>query len=123
MVRSTIGGTLRLRSYVELEGEGLTVAEGDCPNPLYAPADVKEPLLAKSLTTKPKLGVKKVYEYDLQTEVGGEYHIFKKGEMTGIRDVERGELNVERVYDLQGRQVSHPKEGLYIRNGKKVITQ
>ena len=69
-VRSTIGGTLRVRSYVELEGKGLQPAQGDCPNELFAPALIKEPLLSPSLTSSPQLPVKKVYEYDLQTVPG-----------------------------------------------------
>jgi alpha-L-fucosidase 2 len=76
-VRSTIGGTLRVRSYVELEGKGLQPAEGDCPNALFAPAQIKEPLLSKSLTQAPRFPVKKVYEYDLLTEPGGEYRLYK----------------------------------------------
>ena len=78
-VHSSIGGTIRIRSYVQLEGEGLRAAEGACPNPLFAPAEVREPLIAKSLSAKPKLSVKKVYEYDLDTEAGKDYELFKKG--------------------------------------------
>ena len=121
-IRSEIGGTARLRSYVELEGEGLTPAEGDCPNPLYAPADIKEPLLAKSLTTKPSLSVKKVYEYDLPTEAGGEYHIYQKGyRETGISQVKPA-TDVHAYYDLQGRKVTKDTKGILIEksqvNGK-----
>ena len=119
-IRSTIGGTLRLRSYVELEGEGLKEAEGDCPNPLYAPADIKEPLLAKSLKTAPKLAVKTVYEYDLQTTAGGEYRVYRKGTDTGITAspvVRRS----SKAYDLQGRRVSPSKKGFIIVDGKKTI--
>ena len=145
-ISSTIGGTLRLRSYVELDGKGLETASGECPNPLFAPADIKEPKLAPSLTTKPKLTVKKVYEYDLQTSPGGKYHVYKKGTMAGIQEIERmrnGEKEEMRdgengkVYDLQGRQiVNHLSDnetrkefgvstklskGLYIQNGRKYI--
>ena len=67
-IHSTIGGVLRLRSYVPLEGDGLKEASGSCPNPLYAPAEVKEPLLSKSLSTKPTASTKRIYEYDLTTE-------------------------------------------------------
>ncbi|MBR3456415.1 MAG: prolyl oligopeptidase family serine peptidase, partial [Bacteroidaceae bacterium] len=77
-IRSTIGGTLRLRSYVELKGEGLREAEGECPNPLFAPAQIKEPLLSSSLTSTPQLEVNTVYEYDLTTVAGGEYHVSLK---------------------------------------------
>ena len=125
VIRSTIGGTLRLRSYVELEGEGLTPAEGDCPNPLYAPAAIKEPLLASSLTTKPKLSVKKVYEYDVQTEPGGVYRIFQKGTtpsaISSINTSPRG--GRKGAYDLQGRRVTQPRRGITIRDGKKLVTK
>ena len=133
VIRSTIGGTLRLRSYVELEGlpadaQGgteaeniLTAAEGDCPNPLFAPADIKEPLLAKSLKTKPKLSVKKVFEYDLQTVPGAEYRIYRLGEKTGISDAahlnDKGQMindNEKGMYDLQGRMVKPGAKGLHI---------
>ena len=122
VLRSAIGGTARLRSYVELEGEGLIPAEGECPNPLYAPADIKEPLLAKSLTTKPSLTVKKVYEYDLQTVAGGEYHIYKKGYVeTGIKP-HTTHLKSQSTYDLQGRKVSNnAAHTIQIINGKKIL--
>ena len=122
VVRSTIGGTLRLRSYVELEGDGLQPAEGDCPNPLFAPADVKEPLLAKSLTTKPKLSVKKVYEYDLTTQPGGEYRVYQKGTMTALTPLPSAIPPLSpSIYDLKGQQVDKPGKGLYIINGQKTI--
>ena len=122
-IRSTIGGTLRLRSYVELEGDGIQSADGDCPNPLYAPAAIKEPLLAKSLTTKPKLTVKKVYEYDLQTVAGGEYHVWQKGTASEINTPLKPQESHEthKSYDLGGRQLSHPRKGVNIIDGKKII--
>ena len=124
-LRSTIGGTARLRSYVELEGDGLQVAEGDCPNMLYAPAQIKEPLLAKNLTTKPKATVKEVYEYDVQTTEGGEYRFYKKGTMTGInsplgsaalRSKELSTFNsqLSTYYDLQGRPTTKDAKGIVI---------
>ena len=48
-ITSKIGGTLRLRSYQPLTGEGLREATGECPNPLMAPAAVKQPLQSKKL--------------------------------------------------------------------------
>ncbi len=114
-VRSAIGGTLRLRSYVELEGEGLTPAEGDCPNPLFAPAQIKEPVLAKSLSSKPKLSVKKVYEYDIQTSAGGEYHVFKKGTMERLSETEKDRHSGSgKVHDLQGRTLSPGAKGIVL---------
>ncbi len=76
-IRSTIGGSLRLRSYQPLNGKGLRKATGDCPNSLMAPADIRQPL-----TTTPdpqadiiKPQVPEVYEYDLDTTPGKVYTI------------------------------------------------
>lgn len=45
-------------------------------------------------------------------------------ETTGISRIENGELKIENsVYDLQGRRVTKPMKGLYIKNGKKIIVK
>ena len=67
-ITSTIGGTLRLRTYQPLRG--MKEAVGDCPNPLYASADIKQPLLSKELKKAPERPEKKVYEYDVNTKKG-----------------------------------------------------
>ncbi|MDE6011761.1 MAG: glycoside hydrolase N-terminal domain-containing protein [Prevotella sp.] len=72
-IRSTIGGTLRLRSYVPLTGEGLKPAEGDCPNDLLKPAAVKQPLQSKELNDFSLLPIRQVYEYDIETKSGKTY--------------------------------------------------
>jgi alpha-L-fucosidase 2 len=108
---------------VELEGDGLKPAEGECPNPLYAPAQIKEPLLSPSLTSKPSLSVKKVYEYDIQTQPGDVVRVYKKGTMAvGVKEVSsNGVGSKETYYDLQGRRLSQPRRGITIRNGRKVL--
>ena len=112
-IHSTIGGVLRLRSYVPLEGEGLTEARGECPNPLYAPADIKTPLLAKSLTQAPKLAVKKVYEYDLTTEAGKDYLVAQVG--TGIDDVQSETFpSAISTYDMNGLPAISTGKGIYL---------
>ena len=79
VVRSTIGGTLRLRSFVPLKltkapkGAVLTTAEGECPNPLFAPAAVKTPLVSAELKDFQQLAVRQVYEYDIETVAGQTY--------------------------------------------------
>ena len=73
VVRSTIGGTLRLRSYVPLKGKGLVAASGDCPNPLFAPAAIREPLHSAEQKELQLLPLRKVYEYDIETEPGKSY--------------------------------------------------
>jgi alpha-L-fucosidase 2 len=76
VLRSTIGGTLRLRSYVPLrltkapKGTEMKIASGDCPNPLIAPADIREPLRSSELKDFQSKTVEKVYEYDIETQPG-----------------------------------------------------
>ena len=135
-IRSTIGGTLRLRSYVELEGlhvaadgsltaSQLQKAEGDCPNPLYAPAAIKEPLLSPSLSAKPSLSVKKVYEYDIQTKPGDVVRVYKKGTMAvgvdAVRQKDSRTAHDDAVYTLSGvkSKASSLRSGIYIRDGRK----
>ena len=80
-IRSTIGGTLRLRSYVPLQlakgpkGVVLSEAKGACPNQLLAPANIKQPLQSKELQSLSLLPIRKVYEYDLDTTRGAVYEI------------------------------------------------
>ena len=81
VVRSTIGGTLRLRSYVPLQlakapkGIVLREVQGACPNQLLAPAQIKQPLQSKELQSLSLLPIRKVYEYDLDTTPGGVYEV------------------------------------------------
>jgi alpha-L-fucosidase 2 len=72
-IRSTIGGTLRLRSYFPLKGADLKPASGDCPNPLYAPAAIRNPLKSNELGNFQLLPLRKVYEYDVETQAGKTY--------------------------------------------------
>ena len=76
-IRSSIGGTLRVRSYVPLKGQGLKPATGDCPNPLLAPAQIREPLHSPALKDFTLLPLRKIYEYDIDTVAGGTYDLTK----------------------------------------------
>jgi len=42
---------------------------------------------------------------------------------TGIREVKVDNPNADVYYDLNGVRVDHPKKGIYIRNGKKVVVK
>ena len=70
---STIGGTLRLRSYIPLKGAELKPATGACPNALLAPADIREPKKSAELKNFQLLPIRKVYEYDVETQAGKTY--------------------------------------------------
>jgi len=73
-VKSLIGGTVRLRSYVPLKGAGLKEASGGNPNMLMESADIATPLIAEGYeAAMPEL--QKVYEYDLETQAGRTYKI------------------------------------------------
>ena len=74
-IHSTIGGILRIRSYVPLTGKGLQIAEGECPNDLLAPASIKEPLKSKELKDFKTISLQKVYEYDIVTQPGKTYKV------------------------------------------------
>ena len=74
-VHSSIGGMLRLRSYVPLQGKHLRPASGPCKNPLMQPALIKPSKRSEELHSFILLPLRKVYEYDLETKVGGKYKI------------------------------------------------
>ncbi len=74
-IRSTIGGVLRLRSYVPLKAKNLKKAEGDCPNALLAPAVVKTVMEQHRMEEGVKANIPVVYEYDLETEPGKTYQL------------------------------------------------
>jgi alpha-L-fucosidase 2 len=71
-ITSNLGGNCRIRSYYPLQGEGLTKAEGENPNPFFEVPVVKKPIISpEAHITKPEL--KPVFEYDLKTVRGGKY--------------------------------------------------
>ena len=72
-IHSTIGGTLRLRSYIPLKGKGLRKATGPCPNELLQPASIREPLHSPELKDFKLLLQYVVHEYDLDTQPGRTY--------------------------------------------------
>ncbi|MBM6993918.1 MAG: glycoside hydrolase family 95 protein [Prevotella sp.] len=65
-VLSRLGGVLRLRSALPLQGKGLRIASGQCPNPLLAGSEIK-PVEGPSGPTATPVAIQKVYEYDLTT--------------------------------------------------------
>ena len=78
VVRSTIGGTLRLRSYVPLKGKGLKEASGECPNSLLAPAEIRTPLKSAELKDFTLRPLQRIYEYDVETVAGETYRFAKQ---------------------------------------------
>ena len=74
-IYSSLGGTLRIRSYVPLKGKGLRKAEGTCTNPLLQAAVIKQPMEQHRVDEGVKAHIPQVFEYDLDTEAGKSYQI------------------------------------------------
>lgn len=78
-IYSSLGGVLRLRSYVPLMGDGceLREATGECPNSFLAPAEIKAPKVSSEISPEyPQL--LQIYEYDVNTEKGDIVKVTRK---------------------------------------------
>ncbi len=78
VIKSTIGGNLRLRSYDELmlNGKGLKQAKGENANPLFTKQQVARPLVSEKAPLK-GVELRPAYEYDIST-IEGETFIFTR---------------------------------------------
>ena len=76
-VFSRNGGNLRLFSTVRLQAKGLRKALGDNPNPLYTVPGIPATLI-NSETPPPSFQAPHGYMYDLATQAGKSYTIFRK---------------------------------------------
>lgn len=76
-ITSRLGGNLRIRSYVQLSGEGLRPANGENANPFYRTIEIATPLISKEICPQQPL-LYQVYEYDLTTEAGKSYKVARK---------------------------------------------
>jgi alpha-L-fucosidase 2 len=75
-ITSRIGGNLRIRSYVPLEGAGLKKAKGTNPNPLMKRGGIKDPLIVPSLNAQYPI-LFKIYKYDILTQPGEIYSVHR----------------------------------------------
>lgn len=69
VVKCSVTGNCRIRSYCPLKAKGLKIAKGKNPNSFYATTEIKTPL-NHSTINQPSLNLKKVYEYDLVMKAG-----------------------------------------------------
>ncbi|MFN5422220.1 MAG: glycosyl hydrolase family 95 catalytic domain-containing protein [bacterium] len=76
VIKSSLGGNCRLRSYEPLSNDKsvvkLTAAKGNNNNPYYTLVDVRKPIISKKADLK-GLNLKKTYEYDFATTAGKTY--------------------------------------------------
>ncbi|WP_433831232.1 glycoside hydrolase family 95 protein [Flavobacterium anhuiense] len=71
-IKSNLGGNLRLRSYTQLKGSGLTVAKGTNSNTFYKYQPVEKPLVSSSAVFT-GTAVARTFEFDVKTEKGKSY--------------------------------------------------
>lgn len=77
-IHSNIGGKIRIRSYVPLEGEGLRKARGECPNALLI-SNVRGDADLSDETVKEHPVLFRVFEYDMDTDAGKTYKVKRAG--------------------------------------------
>jgi len=77
VIKSKIGGFLRIRSNTQLSGEGLKTAQGECKNPLMLSSEVKNPEVSSRASIK-KPSLPTYYEYDIETEAGQTIEVVAK---------------------------------------------
>jgi len=68
IIKSSLGGNCRLRSYVPLKGKGLKKAKGQNPNPFYVIPETKKPVINSEIQLLP---VREIFEYDIKTRKAG----------------------------------------------------
>ena len=67
--------------------------------------------------TRPDLQIEDVFEYDIDTEPGKDYHVWQPGtaiEQTIKDDISHSPVVTTLYYDLQGRRVSKDVKGIII---------
>ncbi|MDO7135550.1 glycoside hydrolase family 95 protein [Algibacter lectus] len=80
VIKSNLGGNLRVRSYNELTLEGgklLKTATGRNSNSFYSVPEIKEPLVSKEAKLE-GVTLKKSYLFDIETKVGEEIILVRK---------------------------------------------
>ena len=124
IIRSTVGGNLRLRSNAALtsaDGHALSAAEGKNPNAICTEYNMPDPIVA-DMSKIPDTVLPETYVYDIPTEPGQEIELVRKTSM--IDDIIAGEpVKAEdtAAYDILGRRVDDSYKGFVISGGKKIV--
>ena len=74
IIKSVIGGNLRLRTHnmLKINGKDYSEAKGSNPNPLFARQQISRPLISEKAPLK-GISLKQAYQYDVPTEAGQTY--------------------------------------------------
>ncbi len=125
MVRSTVGGNLRLRSNTPLrlaDGTPLAEAQGENTNALTAAAAMPEPIVADR-SRIPQTNLPTTYLYDIPTEAGQEIELLGTGSSSGLVCNDRtmtSEASHQR-YNVLGQPVGDNYRGFVIANGATML--
>ena len=75
VIKSSLGGTCRIRSYSKLKADGKSIlksAKGVNKNPFYQTPKIKQPLVSPKAKLK-KINLKNTFIYDVETQPGEKY--------------------------------------------------
>lgn len=74
IIKSVIGGNLRLRTHnmLKVNGKDYSEAKGSNPNPLFVRQQISHPLISEKAPLK-GISLKQAYQYDVPTEAGQTY--------------------------------------------------
>ena len=100
--------------------EKITEIKVALEKPIRGSADIFADAVYDNATLYIPNGTKSLYE---KREPWNIFFDIVEIDFTGIEDVEAEGERVQTIYDLQGRKVEVPSEGLYIINGKKVVVK
>ena len=100
--------------------EKITEIKVALEKPIRGSADIFADAVYDNATLYIPNGTKSLYE---KREPWNIFFDIVEIDFTGIEDVEAEGEMVQTIYDLQGRKVEVPSEGLYIINGKKVVVK
>lgn len=124
VIKSTVGGNLRIRSGVALrhaDGTALANAEGSNKNNICKEYNMPEPIVADSRKI-PATVLPDTYLYDIPTEAGQEIELIRESlSIDGIIAAGTAETDTAATYDILGRKVNDSYTGFVIRGGKKYI--
>jgi hypothetical protein len=96
VIKSNLGGNCRIRVPNEVSLiNGMHQASGINPNPFFAAAEIKNPLIVDSTKLKP-VNLKPTLLYDLPTQAGGTYTIVSTS--TGVKQIIPQRYSLEQNY-------------------------
>ncbi len=125
IIKSTVGGNLRIRSNTPLrnaDGTALSLAEGKNANSLCNEYDMPEPVVVNS-DKIPDTILPETYLYDLPTAAGDEIELVRATSSVDGIMTEETPVTDTTTYDILGRKVDDSYKGFVIRGGKKYLNR